>query len=540
MKIPENRGGLIIDTVITYLARRLHHVTTIDRLAMRYSAALPHTLWDPALSRLSRSADKSRLWWLVAAGLATRRGPTRRAAFRGLAALAGASVAANLVGKPLLPRRRPAAEAVPEARRLHKRPTSSSFPSGHAASAAAFVTAAALESPRLGIALAPLAAAVAYSRVHTGVHWPSDIGAGAVLGALVALATRHWWPPRPDDARAHTAPPADAPALREGAHILAVVNPHSGNPDDDPTTELRELWPRAVVLTPESGADLHDQLTDELRRRADEVRALGVAGGDGTAAAVASVAADAGLPLALIPAGTLNHFARDLGLRHFTDTDAAVRSGNAVGIDLGEVEIDSDHGTTRRWFVNTASLGGYPEMVRLRETIQRHHPKWPSAVIAMVRTLRHARPLRVRLNGEHLAVWLLFVGNGTYAPKGVIPSRRPALDTGLLDVRYLRADRPYSRTRFLLAVLTNTLSTSHVYSQRDLSELDVTLLDGNRRIATDGEVGPLGHRFRFRSRPSALAVYRPRKAVSDTLTPPEQPPTGSPAPRRRRRAFRFW
>ncbi|MEY7971839.1 bifunctional phosphatase PAP2/diacylglycerol kinase family protein [Saccharomonospora xinjiangensis] len=490
----------------------MHRVSAADRLVMRYSAALPHTPVDSALTRLTRSADKGRLWWAIAAGLATRKGPMRRAALRGLIALAGASATANLVGKPLLPRRRPAAEAVPEARRLHKRPTSSSFPSGHAASAAAFVTAAALESPRLGAVLAPLGAAVAYSRVHTGVHWPSDIGAGAALGVVVALATRHWWPLH-TDARAHTAHPADAPALREGERILTVVNPNSGNPADDPTAEIQALWPHTVVVHPEPGADLRAQITGELRRRPGTVKALGVAGGDGTAAAVASVAADTGLPLALIPAGTLNHFARDLGLRYLADTDAATRAGEAVGIDLGEVEIENDEGTARRWFVNTASLGGYPEMVRMRETIERRHPKWPSAVIAMVRTLRSARPLRVRLNGEYLLVWLLFVGNGTYAPKGVIPSRRPALDTGLLDVRYLRADRPYSRVRFLLAVLTNTLETSHVYKQRDLPEVDVAILDGNRRIATDGEVGPLGRRFRFRSRPSALSVYRPGRQL---------------------------
>ncbi|WP_433410597.1 bifunctional phosphatase PAP2/diacylglycerol kinase family protein [Saccharomonospora azurea] len=475
---------------------------------MRYSAALPQTRLDPALTRLSRSADKGRLWWTIAAGLATRKGPTRRAALRGLVALAGASAAANLVGKPLLPRRRPAAEVVPELRRLHRRPTSSSFPSGHAASAAAFVTAAALESPALGAALAPVGAAVAYSRVHTGVHWPSDIGAGAAIGVLVALATRHWWPLHADTP-AHTAHPADAPALPDGEDLLTVVNPFSGTPPEDPTASIRGLWPRTVIVHPDEGRDLRAQLTDEIRRRSGHVRALAVAGGDGTAAAVASVAAETGLPLALIPSGTLNHFARDVGLRHHTDTDAAVRAGDAVGIDLGEIEIHGDEGTTRRWFVNTASLGGYPEMVRLREKIEERHPKWPSAVIAMVRTLRHARPLRIRLNGEPLLVWMLFVGNGTYAPKGVIPSRRPALDTGLLDVRYLRADRPYSRARFLLAVITNTLGTSHVYTQQDLAAVDVTILDGNRRIATDGEVGPLGWRFRFRSRPSALSVYRP-------------------------------
>uniref|UniRef100_UPI00240A5056 phosphatase PAP2 family protein n=1 Tax=Saccharomonospora viridis TaxID=1852 RepID=UPI00240A5056 len=198
---------------------------------MRYSAALPHTPADIALVRLSRWADKGRLWWFVAALLAIRKGPSRRAALRGLAALGIASAVANLVGKPLLPRRRPAAEAVPEVRRLRIHPTSSSFPSGHAASAAAFVTAAALESPRLGAALIPLGTAVAHSRLHTGVHWPSDIGAGAALGALTALATRHWWPPHPD-ARAHTTHPADAPALPEGERVLTVVNRSSGTASD--------------------------------------------------------------------------------------------------------------------------------------------------------------------------------------------------------------------------------------------------------------------------------------------------------------------
>lgn len=497
--------------MLVHLARRLRHVSAADRAAMRYSATLPHSPADTALARLTRAADKGRLWWAIAAALATRKGPTRRAALRGLTALAGSSVAANLIGKPLLPRRRPAAEVVPPARRLEARPTSSSFPSGHAASAAAFVTGAALESPRLGAALAPLGAAVAYSRVHTGVHWPSDIGAGTVLGVFAALATRHWWPLHPDS-RAHTTHPADAPTLCGGEHLITVVNPSSGSAED-PTDEVKRLWPHAVIVYPAAGTDLRSQLTTALHTHGGHVRALGVAGGDGTAAAVASVAADTGLPLALVPTGTLNHFARDLGIGYLADTDRALRAGSAVGIDLGEVEVDGASGAqgpARRWFLNTASLGGYPEMVRLRETIQRRHPKWPSAAIAVVRTLRHARPLHVVLNGRHMRVWMLFVGNGTYAPRGLIPSHRPALDTGLLDVRYLRADRPYSRTRFLLAALTNTLGTSHVYAQRDLAQVEVTILDGNRRIATDGEVGPLGRRFRFRSRPSALAVYRPR------------------------------
>ncbi|MFF0145846.1 undecaprenyl-diphosphatase [Amycolatopsis sulphurea] len=477
-----------------------------DRELVRRSAALPRTGADDLLTLLSRSADKSRLWWGVAAVLAVRKGPARRGALRGIAAVAGASAAANLVGKPLFPRRRPAAHEVPAHRRLRRPPTSSSFPSGHAASAAAFATAVAMESPRAGLALFPLAGLVAYSRVHTGVHWPSDVGAGLVIGAAAATLTRHWWPLRPE-MRARTAHQAEAPLMVDGEDMLALVNPRSGIDGQDPAEDVRYAWPKAVLRYPDPGRDLRDQLAEEIDAHGG-VRALGVAGGDGTVASVASLAAERGLPLALIPTGTLNHFARDVGVRSMPDADEATEGGHAVGIDLGEVEISGAGGPGHRWFVNTASLGGYPEMVRIREKLQEKHPKWPSAAIALARVLRRAKPLHAELNGEPVAFWLLFVGNGTYAPKGFAPSRRPALDTGLLDVRYLRADLPYSRARFLLAMLTGSLHASHVYRQHDLPDLHVRLRDGHRRVATDGEVGPLGREFRFRSRPSALTIYR--------------------------------
>lgn len=488
----------------------LRRVGRPDRRLVARSADIPPTRADDALIMITRSADKARLWWVIAGLLATRGATQRRAALRGMGSIAFASLSTSFVAKELLPRRRPAATAVPEHRRLPRRPNSSSFPSGHAASAAAFVTGAFQESPATGLALAPLAAAVAYSRIHTGVHWPSDVGAGAALGIAASYATRHWWPVH-DDRPGRTAHRADAPLMVDGEDMLAVVNPASGDPADNPTTEVRFAWPQAELLYPDPAGDLRGQITAEIERRMASdhaVRALGVAGGDGTVAAVASVAAETGLPLALIPAGTLNHFARDVGVRSMPDADVATEHGSAVGIDLGEVSVDGLGGTHRRWFVNTASLGGYPEMVRLREKIEQRHPKWPSAVLAMIRVLRRAKPFPVRLGDNRVLVWLVFVGNGTYAPKGFWPNRRPALDTGLLDVRYLRADVPYSRARFLLSVVTKTLHASRVYRQRDLPAVDIELLDGHRRLATDGEVGPLGRQFRFRSRPRALTIYR--------------------------------
>jgi diacylglycerol kinase family enzyme len=269
--------------------------------------------------------------------------------------------------------------------------------------------------------------------------------------------------------------------------LLVLANPHSGPDDTDPAEEITQRWPAARVISPDPNRDLVDQLEDALH---DGVRAMGVAGGDGTVAAVASVAAEHKLPLVLLPAGTLNHFARDVGVVSTAEAAAAATAGTAVAVDLGSVEVHDTNGATeRRWFVNTASLGGYPEMVRLRERMEHRLGKWVAAGVAMVRTLRRARPIRLKLNGEQRVVWMVFVGNGSYLPKGFAPTSRPALDSGLLDVRYLRADLPYSRARFIVAALTRTLRTSHVYRQADVRELDVELVDGHRLMGKSDRWG---------------------------------------------------
>jgi undecaprenyl-diphosphatase len=148
----------------------------------------------PALSEL---ASHGKLWFAAAACLQATGNPRAgRAARRGLASLAAASAAANLIGKGLASRRRPDAE-VPAARRLPHAPWTSSFPSGHAASAAAFAVGAAMEMPELVPAVFALALAVGASRVVTGVHYPSDVLAGFAVGAAAAASTLLWWPRRP-------------------------------------------------------------------------------------------------------------------------------------------------------------------------------------------------------------------------------------------------------------------------------------------------------------------------------------------------------
>jgi undecaprenyl-diphosphatase len=148
---------------------------------------------DGAMRGLSSTADQSKLWFGAAAAIAVLGGSEgRRAAARGLVSLGVASAFANLVAKPLTTRRRPEREELEELARRHvPMPRSSSFPSGHTASAFAFATGAGQASPSLSAPLRALATLVGYSRVHTGVHYPADVIVGAFIGVSAAeLASR--------------------------------------------------------------------------------------------------------------------------------------------------------------------------------------------------------------------------------------------------------------------------------------------------------------------------------------------------------------
>ena len=171
-------------------------VRRTDAVAARRINAWPaHPALDVALARLSRAADRGRLWFAIAGVLALV--GRRRAALRGPGSLVAASILANLVGKRLFGGPRPLLSGVPVGRRLAKYPTSASFPSGHSASAAGFAVGVVIESPAAAIVVAPLAAAVAYSRLHVSAHWLSDVVGGVALGAAVAVVGRLLVPAKP-------------------------------------------------------------------------------------------------------------------------------------------------------------------------------------------------------------------------------------------------------------------------------------------------------------------------------------------------------
>ena len=485
-----------MDPLLTRLDR-------LDRALYRQVARADTPRLDRVLPKLTRSANHGGLWLSVAAGLALSGGSRRRAALRGVLSLAIASAAANIPVKLSVRRTRPLLAPVPLTRQLLRQPRSSSFPSGHSASAAAFALGVGLEQPALALPVAALAAGVAYGRVHTGVHYPGDVLAGLALGAGAAYVLTRVWPVRPDRPAVATPARFAAPALPDGDGLIVVVNGSAGAGDraDEVERELLAGLPRAEVIRLDSASDL----VGELRKAAARARVLGVAGGDGTVNAAAGAALAAGIPLAVVPGGTLDHFAGELGLTSVDDVVQAVRHGHGIEVTVASAAATGDG----LHFLNTFALGIYPDLVTEREKYEEAIGKWPALLVALVTTLRGAEPIVVELDGEQRRLWTLFAGNGHYHPAGFAPSWRERLNDGCIDVRLVDADRAFARSRLVAAVLTGRLGRSKVYEARVVATLVVSSNAGGLRLARDGEVQHGPQRLLLHAARDPLVVYRP-------------------------------
>ena len=170
---------------------RSSELGAIDRAVYGAIASTPTPTLDEPLRRLSNLASHSKLWLGVAGAMFGLGGPTgRRVAVTGVVAIGVTSAVVNLPMKFATRRARPDRDTagVPGQRRVPM-PETTSFPSGHSASAFAFAGAVGASLPELAVPLRGLAAAVAYSRVHTGVHYPGDVVVGSLVGTTIGQAT---------------------------------------------------------------------------------------------------------------------------------------------------------------------------------------------------------------------------------------------------------------------------------------------------------------------------------------------------------------
>jgi diacylglycerol kinase family enzyme len=251
---------------------------------------------------------------------------------------------------------------------------------------------------------------------------------------------------------------------------------------------------------------LHSAATDwSAQRRGCDV--LVAAGGDGTVSAVASLAVRFGMTLGVLPIGTLNHFARDVGIPIQLDEAAAVLATGIVRlVDIGTIND--------RVFVNTASIGAYPNMVldRNRREIA-GVPRPLAAALATVRAWFELRSFAVRLSlGSDELVRrspFLFVGNGEYELEGTGFTRRPTVSDGRLSV-YVAPDTGRLGTLLLAGrALAGKLRTHPQFETWQVTSIAMEFARPRIRVAIDGEIHVLDCPLRFRLHPCALPTLVP-------------------------------
>jgi len=242
----------------------------------------------------------------------------------------------------------------------------------------------------------------------------------------------------------------------------------------------------------------------EAARRGDVIVA---AGGDGTVSALAAVAVETGATLGVLPLGTLNHFAKELGFPQ--DLDAAVDAlvdGERRQVDVGEVND--------RIFINNASVGIYPRLVWEREAEQRRgRSKGVAFAIAMLRTWRNYRTVVARLAvkdaGAIVRTPFVFVGNNEYKAEGFELGGRTTLDAGRLSI-FLAPD--CGRFEFLtlpFRALAKRLRTDAAFAAFTAQTLTVDVHSPRVNVARDGEIEMMRSPLVYRIRPRALRVIGP-------------------------------
>jgi YegS/Rv2252/BmrU family lipid kinase len=296
--------------------------------------------------------------------------------------------------------------------------------------------------------------------------------------------------------------------------IIALLNAGSGTGhDDEIAVRVRELLARAGaevdVRRIAPGASVAQAVE---RAKADRPDAIVAGGGDGTVGTTAAALVDTDVVLGVLPLGTLNHFAKDLGIPLALD-DAArtVVEGKTTRVDVGEVN--------GRVFVNNSSLGLYPEIVRDRERQQRRlgRGKWPALAWATWTALRRYAFLQVtvRIDGveRSLRTPFVFIGNNEYLMEGfAIGERGGSLCDGRLSL-YL-VHRPGRRRLLVLALraLFGRLRQARDFEMLLATDFVIDSHHRTLRVATDGEISEMQTPLRYRIRPACLQVAVPSKA----------------------------
>ena len=298
--------------------------------------------------------------------------------------------------------------------------------------------------------------------------------------------------------------------------IIALMNSGAGAFNQPLAADIEHKLARAFArlgiradLRFVDGEGLHDAaeraLADARRGEAD---AIVVGGGDGSVRSVAGVLAGTDVPLGVVPLGTLNHFAKDLGLPlPVEDAAANVAAGRTRLVDLAEVNGET--------FINNSSIGIYPYMVIDRERRRARHKltKWMAMVPAFFRMLRHFPRRRLRISAEGFArpsrTPCLFVGTNEYGTELFTFGRRHRFDAGKLWFYVVKPRRPWEFFLMVCRLCFGHLEQAHDLDTFELAEAEIGAKTSRLPVALDGEVRIMHTPLHYRSRSGALRVIVP-------------------------------
>jgi diacylglycerol kinase family enzyme len=295
------------------------------------------------------------------------------------------------------------------------------------------------------------------------------------------------------------------------AIVPVIINAGAGNPHvDDRSRTLTELFLaggiHADVRLARTGSDI-----DALVRAAvnEHPPLLIAAGGDGTISTAAAALAGTDIPLGVLPFGTLNHFAKDLGIP--LELEASVQNiidNNVTAVDVAEVN--------GKVFINNSSLGLYPDMVRDRERQQSRlgRGKWRSVLWASLSVLRRFPFLVVRIEldstKQDFVTPVVFIGNNEYQMQGFEIGARESLRGGVLSIYIVKRQRRAALVRLSFAALLGRLEQARDFEALTATELVIETHRKRVLVSTDGEVQPMTSPLHYRIRPKALRVIVPR------------------------------
>ena len=312
-----------------------------------------------------------------------------------------------------------------------------------------------------------------------------------------------------DGRQAMRHPPDVSPPPRAG-HAVVIANATSGQGCADDwqhsvEEKFRSHGIEARVHLVRSGENIVSAARSAVAQGAAIVVA---AGGDGSVSAVASQLADSGVTMGVLPMGTLNHFAKDLGIPlDLDDAVAVLATGNTMAVDVGEVN--------GRIFINNSGLGLYPDIVRDRERQQRHlgRGKWPALLAASLHAARRYPVLSLKLEVDGQPIErrsaFVFIGNNEYKMTGFEIGERAGLTDGKLSLYVTQRMGRFGLFRLALRALFGRLDQARDFDMLTARALVVDTHKRSMRVATDGEVTLMETPLNYRIRPGALKVLVP-------------------------------